>query len=266
MKHILVIFLLLFSYQLFSNNIDIKKCIVRNDNTFVLYKDIESDTEKTPPVVLKRISNFIKELKVTKGLGFEFYVYKIKLEALNIELFSLISCYNQMNINYIFIYDKKRKIVYNESIGLNIKWGYNYDSGFDYKMLVNYFEIKEIDTVKNEAKLIFRERVHNGNLYNGIITHYYTFQKDKGFLKEFSIENLATCMDYKIERILFEDTINVYGHLENKIIHLGYAIIDRKNKRVVKKHEIEEGFKRLFITCSDESEDEFLNKGLTFYY
>lgn len=137
------------------------------------------------------------------------------------------------------------------------------------KPLFEYIDVNH-DSVK---ELVLKERVHNGNVYDAVITHYLNFDKNLKIKPFVHIESIARINGsnenfilrkpefYQKEKIKLLSLI--VSQSNNTILDtIGESYIDLKEKLMIKSTKIKnKKFEDLLITSSSLNNDLFLLQG-----
>ena len=255
------IVLLLFTIQLFGQ--DLKYSIVRNDNDYVAYKDNFSPKDATPKRVLEKFQLIVDELKYDSP-NIEFYSYKIILNE-TIDIYSLLVNYNLKKECYVLAYNKKVGTITNTPIIINVKWSFNNESGFSYKLLE--YPLVGIRQINNNFIVCLKERVHNGNMYNAVIDKLYSLNDDMSFDLRFCYEEASLTLDNQIiKRYLKDNTISVYIKKDTSCEIIGKIEIDAKAKKIIKTECLNDKFSEVIFTTSGKEDEYILKNGFTLKY
>jgi hypothetical protein len=251
--YILVIFV---SSNLFGQ--DYENSIVRNDNDFATYQDIESLKEPNPKIVLEKIKSIIKFSK-KQSKKVNFFSYKINLSE-KVEIYALIVNGPFTSECNIFAYDIFNKKVTLYPIKYSLKWAKNSESGFNYKLLD--LPMLNVQRQNENYNISVKERVHNGNTYNAVINKTYKLNSDLSFDLKFCFEENALTFDgHKIIRILYDNLLYVYKKDLVSIEYLGKILLNSEKSEFVKKDCFKEDFCDVLFTCSGKKEEIILKKG-----
>jgi len=257
--YLLIIFLL--TSQLYCQ--DFKYAIIRDDNDYVTYEDVQSLKEVTPPMMVKKIesiiSNFKSDLKVVHS-----YLYKINVDE-TIDIYSLFVNYNFKHDCYLMAFNKLNATITEVPIILNMKWGFNNESGFNNKLLK--YPLIEVKKSESGYIVFLKERVHDGNIYNAVITKIYSLNKELAFDLKFCYEEISlTLNNQKIKRILDNNAILVFEEKDTSFEYLGRIEIDPKTKTIIKKECLSQEFCQILFTTSGKEDEYILKNGFTTEY
>lgn len=258
MKQILIISLFFLNGVLFSQNI--KKTVVRDDNDYVMYNDTFSPKEKTPEKVLNKFKNDLKSVIQLKDAT----SYKVHCTD-KIDAYILVVNGSFVKEAYVLLYNNSNKEISTKNLKINLKWSFNSESGFDFKMMT--FPNIKAELSEGKLFLYLKERVHNGNVYNAVITKIFETGEDLSMNLKYCYEDVCLISnDIKIFRKLNENKIISYKNEKDKIDYLGSFIIDKNTGRVISRDCINNIFCEFLITGSNQDEENFLQKGYNFEY
>ncbi|RYJ43167.1 hypothetical protein [Flavobacterium beibuense] len=258
MKQILVVGLFLLNGLSYSQNLD--KTIIRDDNDYVLYNDTNSPTESTPNEVVTEFEKVLKSIKYLKTT----VLFKIKNNN-DIDTYALVVNDGLNKEIFILPYNHLEKRVANNYIKINGKWGFNSENGFDFKLL-DYPNIKT-ELIDNNLYIYLKERVHNGNSYNAVVTKVFEITKDLDLNLKFCYEEVCLTGDgIKIIRVLKEDNLFCYKNEDNKLRYIGSLVIDRENGKIESRQCDDNDLCEILFTCSGENEHSFIKSGYNFEY
>lgn len=261
MKALHLLIILLFTSQIYGQ--DFKYSIVRNDNDYVTYRDIHSFKETTPQPIVKKFKSIINGLKCDSQTVYS-YSYKININE-NVDIYSLFVDYNFNKDCYLIAFNKTETIITEFPIVINMKWSFNNEDGFNFKLLK--FPLIDIKQNDGNYTVCLKERVHNGNIYNAVIDKIYILDKYLSFNLKFCYEETSLTFDnQKIKRILNNDTILVYKENDISFEYLGKIEIDSKAKTIVKKECINDELCPILFTASGEEDEYILKNGVTIKY
>jgi len=236
--------------------------IERVDNDYVTYKDTESPRVEAPKDVIKNMSAILKSSQLPFSEK-EISLYKIDIDS-NIQAFVLVSHFPTYQYAYIFLYNTKEKTTSNAPVGINLKWAANNEQGFDFKMLK--YPLVEIKKEDSSYKVYLKERVHNGNMYDAVITKIYNINNALSFQLAYCYESYAVLDENTyIERLLKDNVITVFKSTVNSKEYLGSIILSDNNTKINSIVCNNENYCNILFTNSEKSNDEILKNGYFFY-
>jgi hypothetical protein len=150
-------------------------------------------------------------------------------------------------------------------VKLDLKWGFNNESGFDFKLLD--FPLIKVRNENQRSVVSLKERVHNGNIYDAVITKTYSLDNNLNFYLDFCFEeNSLTFDNQKIRRILKDNIISVFKENETCLEFLGKIEIDIVRKKIVKRECVNDNFCQILFTSSGIEDEEIFKYGFVFKY
>jgi hypothetical protein len=144
--------------------------------------------------------------------------------------------------------------------------------------------VSTADLFRNrQPQIVFEERVHNGDVYNAVIYHYFAVGPDLSLIRILALETRLLALDPNDGLFVRElthvsdfrlrlDTFKVDKKGSSKRTELGYVLLGSSSPdtpfHVLERHPVDPKKFDCLVTCMDESpgEDAFLRKGNTFYY
>lgn len=217
----------------YSSEIILNKCIIRDDNSFVLYNDVHSlrqDIPKNDQIILKK---FVNKLSINKQLTNEIFIYKIEIAPLNSYLYAMIASYNQLKKVYLFTYNLNINRLNTDPLEYDNYYAFNFDNGFaSNKILANNFEIESFNEIERTTTFILSQRVHKGNAYNSLIKRYYKVDTTGSVTFLYEFEPIAEVFDIKISRLLHDNVISTYLIDNGEYKKIGSYIINKKTNQV----------------------------------
>ncbi|MDR0368374.1 MAG: hypothetical protein LBH82_04455, partial [Bacteroidales bacterium] len=174
---------------IFSQNW-INHTIIRNDNDYVSYKDTISLQEDTPLYIKERIQLFFDKIETDK-YDMEYQqrncIFKVSYSK-DIDIYIAKNrLFHRINY-YFFCYNKSNNKFSDSPYCINGNWIENDEAGFQNKLSTPpLFSVKNI--IKNKESIILKERVHNSNSYNAVISHYLEIDNNMNFIVLFHIED-----------------------------------------------------------------------------
>jgi hypothetical protein len=141
--------------------------------------------------------------------------------------------------------------------------------------------VSSADLFQNHRPLIvFEERVHNGNMYNAVIYHYFAVGPNLSLTRVLARETRLLALNPQDGLFVREltqlspsrlrlDTLNVAHDGSSKRTDLGYVLLESSGPdapfRVVERHAKAPRKFDCLVTCMDEppSDDVFLREGTT---
>jgi hypothetical protein len=135
----------------------------------------------------------------------------------------------------------------------------------------------------HHPQIVFEERVHNGNMYNAVVYHYFDVGPDLGLTRVLARETRLLALNpegaiFFRELTLLSanrlrlDTFELLSPHSAQRKEMGYVILESPGPgvpfHVVEHHAKDSSHFDCLVTCQDESpgDDAFLRKGYTFYY
>ena len=269
---ILIVIILCVNNYIFPQNWT-NHVIVRNDNNYVSYKDTISLREETPPYIKSKIELFVSNIELDTAYDIEYQqdniIFKVSYSE-NIDLYIVKNCLFA-NINYYFFcYNKIDNKLSDKPYRINGKWVENEESGFLIKLLntpllvINNF-------ADDKREIILKERVHNGNSYNAVISHYLEIDNKMNFKPLFFIEDTFLYVSpekniddtYIIQRLYDNGKVNCGLSINNQdFVDIGSFKINYKLKKVKNKVVLNPNFYYYIVTGSGVKENLFLKKGI----
>jgi hypothetical protein len=245
---------LLFTSQAFGQNIN--NSIKREDNDYVTFRDLESLKERNPPAVRQKFKSILDGLEYHNT---EFYSYRIAANA-NLDIYVLITQDNFRKDCYVIAYDKAKSLTSKTPIFINMKWSSNNESAFHDKLLA--FPLLKVIETKENVTIHLKERQHNGNIYNAVITKIFVITPDLSFDALFCYENNALTFDNrKIKRILNHRTISVYSDADNVVELVGIIEIDEQGEKITERKCYNDEYCDILFTTSDAEDEVLLRRG-----
>lgn len=241
--------------------------IVRVDNDFVTYTDTVSPREKLP----ENIKTYI--LKNLGATGFKFdLIFKLTASK-EIFLYVVKGTQQSQVLYYFFAYDHISKAISPKPEIINGKWMENNEEGFDKKFkLLKGKQLSFANVLyQNNIEFSIKERVHNGNYYNAVLSKYYYIKKNLELCRIFCLEivSVSPFENCSIERSIKNGNciqVELLCEGVKKLIGRVYFKIADNNITVVKKRALVPEYKDLLITSSGEMEKYFLKNGYHFRY
>lgn len=234
MKHFLFFCIIIANFNLLrASNIVPEHCIVRDDNSFVLYHDIHSQTEKIAKNDLKVIKKFTKEININTKLESEIYIYKITLSQISSYMYAMITEYNQIRKIYLFSYNSENLILNDTPMEFDNYYAYNFENGFlENKLLESCFELVEFDDLNNSVIFKLSQRIHRGNARNGLLIKYYRINMRGLITFRFQYEKISQIFDKNLIRFIYGNTIHVYFEHKGEIVKIGSYKINKDTNAV----------------------------------
>lgn len=228
---------------------------VRLDNDYVAYKSIDSKKEVVP----LEIKHTFEEILDKEELSENPYSYKIKISN---DIFAYILINNNFieTKGYIIFFNKEKKKVSKTPIIINLKWAYNNEEGFGFKLLD--YPLFQINKENNINYVILKERVHNGNSYNAVVTRVYELRNDLYTELKFYFESKVLLDDgNEIVRYLKENKILSYLQKRDKTIYLGTVFLNSKMDNIESISCDYNDYCDVLITSSGIERDKFFKNG-----
>lgn len=241
--------------------------IVRLDNDFVTYADTISPREKLP----ENIKSYILTHLGTSGFNINIV---FKLTASKEIFLYVVKCAQQSQIRYYFFaYNHISKKLSPHPAFINGKWMDNNEEGFNkkFKLLKGKQLFFANVLTQNQIEFSIKERVHNGNVYNAVISKYYYLKENLELCRIICLESISYSPfdNCSIERSITKgNCLQVESQCEGsrKLIGKVYFKIADNNIAVEKKIELLHGYKEILITCSGEKDIYFFKNGYQFNY
>jgi hypothetical protein len=258
MKRLFFISILLF----IGHNVtsQVKQAIVRNDNDYVTYNDTYSQKEKLPSEVLKKFKSVSDTIENVR----ELLNYKVKVSD-SIDAYILIVNSSNLRQAFIVFHNEKEHKTSSKFIGINLKWAFNNENGFDVKLLAA--PLIRIETLNGKIFIYLKERTHNGNVYNAVVNKVYEITDDLVTTLKFCFEESALLEDgSKLNRILHDKEIVTYRIFRNQITKVGSITLNNTRDSIVDRICSDSNFCELLFTSSGIKDEQFLKEGYTFKY
>lgn len=258
--HLIVISVLIACNVPNDNNFSV---VQRSDNDFVTYADTVSARNKC----CNKLNDHIKRIySDTVSL---LQVFKVNSKHINIFVVKIKE--NISSIKFDFLaYDTKTDIISTKPVSINGKWMNNNEAGFEdehkllTKPLIDFIDIDN-DGIN---EIVIKERVHNGNIYNAVISHYFGLDKKMNWIKKVSIESSYIHFMYntKIIRTLKGNYIVSEIESGQNTFLVGKTEIDIFNLTIKNKQLYLPKYKGYLLTGSGVKEDLFIREGYKFSY
>jgi hypothetical protein len=261
MKKICILLFALMYYT--SHGQGINNSIVRNDKDYATYYDVKSVKEKTPSSVQNKFEDVLKQLEYRSKDG-SVFTYKITVDD-HLDLYVMVVDCIIQKAGYIISYNQVSHEISKEAIVINLKWALNNEDGFNVKLLD--YPLVKVDKNGGNYILSLKERVHNGNVYNAVITKIYSLTNNLSFESQFCFESKSLSPEGVLrKRILKDDTILVFDETDTSVNFIGKVIISKEQKKILNKESINEFFTPQLFTASGLEDQRIFDHGYTALY
>ncbi len=236
--------------------------IERMDNDYVTYKDTESPRSETPKSVIKKTRSILNSSQLPFSEK-DCSLFKINIDS-NFQAFVLVANFSSYQKGYIILYNIQDEITSHTPIEVNLKWATNNEQGFDYKILK--YPLVEIKKEGISYKMYLKERVHNGNMYNAVLTKVYNLDKTNSLqllccYESYSFINENTY----IERVLKDSIISVFKNTVTSKEYLGSIVLSDNNSKINTINCLDESYCDMIFTNSGRNPNEMLKNGYFSY-
>jgi hypothetical protein len=183
--------------------------------------------------------------------------YKIIIDS-NISMYVLVATCNFQKLAFFIPYDETYQKVSSSPVQIDIKWAFENEEGFLEKLLD--YPLASIDA--NNKLLFLKERVHNGNVYNAVITKVYRLNTDLSLTLKFCFESKALLNNgSEIWRRLTSDGFRCYEHSSDSMQYLGKVFADFELGKITLKDCSTNFDCNYLFTISGFPDEELLRKG-----
>lgn len=260
MKKILLTLCLYLVITIGNSQTKIDSTLVRPDNDYVTYYDSACLKEKTPAPIQKQFAKIVSSYEIIDDA----YAYKINISN-HIKSYILITHNFFSSYAYFFFYDAEEQSVNNQPIKINLKWAYNSEEGFSFKLLTT--PLMELTSDNNGTFLILKERIHNGT-FNAVVSKVYELKNDLSYRLKCCFESTSIVFmenECTITRELKGDKIISYKKTQTGNIYLGMIQLNREKNNIVARECISNEYAD-YLLCSFENEDVFFKQGYLIEY
>ncbi|GGB79673.1 hypothetical protein GCM10007424_19810 [Flavobacterium suaedae] len=250
----LLLTLLLYGSLLYSQKIDFST-VLKNSNYLSIPKD-DTTIEKTPDKVIESINKMTWETSLDVENTLKFTITK------NVDLYILITGNGYKKYAYFLPYNHSKNTVTNNPVKINLRWSYNNEEGFETKLLNK--PLIETQQINNKTFLLLKERVHNGNMYNAVVTKVFELTPKLDMQLKFCFE--------EVSQLTFEETMINRQFSKNKIDSfingklIGSVTIDIEKGVIINSKCINNDYCNYLIKSSGENQSDFLKKGYEVWY
>jgi len=262
--------LFIFSFILSSNwciSQSIRKplAIIRSDNSFVTYVDSSSATEALPENIQEKISAIKPKSSATDSI----HIFKVVFDS-KVSIY-IVKFENFNDIRYKFIaYNKLTGQLTNEPPEINGKWMENNEAGFNKENRLLSSPLIFFEDINQDGKkeIAVKERVHDGNVYNAVVTNYFSLESNEEFKKLISIETKQRTLDGCIISRFYQNNY-IYSDItcDSSVSKLGKVQVDFKSYPFIKSRvTYKQEYNNLLITGSGLKENNFLKNGYIYSY
>lgn len=246
------------------NNVFLKKADCKTS----FYDKEVADALDTPLVVKRKIKEIVANSMTLDSIRVIDYDENIDIYSVKIKNYTNV-------LIYLIAHDKINNIVTQTPPFINGKWMENDEKGFKSENQLLTGELIHIVDLEgdNKPEIAIEERVHNGNIYNAVVSNFFAINKTTLELK------LLLALENKYKYI-FEDKCMINRKIEGNCIVvekkydksapvlIGRIFLKIKNgqTKIVKKEIYESEYKEIIVTGSGLKDKIFIKNGYKYLY